>query len=69
MIKKQYVLISASTQKDKKSKASIFGVKTKNLVISTRQLAFLINASVPVVQALRTVARNTPDLNLQKNHD
>jgi len=57
LMSKQLLLISASSQKKSKNKVSVFGVQTKNLVISTRQLAFLINASVPVVQALRTVSK------------
>lgn len=66
LMSKQLLLISATSQKKSKNKVSVFGVQTKNLVISTRQLAFLINASVPVVQALRTVSKNTSDASLKK---
>ncbi len=37
------------------------GISSKNLVHFTRQLAFLINAGVPVVQSLRIVQRITKD--------
>ena len=66
LMSKQLLLISASTQKKSKNNVSIFGVKSKHLVIATRQLAFLANASVPLVQAVRTVSNNTPDMSLKK---
>ncbi len=42
------------------------GISSKSLVHFTRQMAFLINAGVPVVQSLQIMKRITKDLILQK---
>ncbi|MDE0518282.1 MAG: type II secretion system F family protein [Bdellovibrionales bacterium] len=42
------------------------GISSKSLVHFTRQMAFLINAGVPVVQSLQIMKRITKDLTLQK---
>ena len=65
LMAKQLVLVHATTQKTSKSNFFVGGVKKNSLVTATRQLAFLINASVPVVQALDTVKTNTNDIGLK----
>ena len=69
LITRNLVLVSAVPEDE--TKPSVFsmsfgGVSSKKLVISTRQLSFLVNASVPIVQALETVSSNTDDLVLKK---
>ena len=64
LMSRQLVLISAHEQDQQLFKMTFNKVKGKNLAVATRQLAFLVNASVPIVQALDTVAINTIDRNL-----
>ena len=66
---KQLILISANVEtktQTKFSEISFGGISKKNLVLATRQLAFLVKASVPIVQALDIVSKNTDDVPLRK---
>ena len=69
---RQFTLISSVVEEKKRNKLSeitIGGASTKNLVLATRQLAFLVKASVPIVQALDVVSNNTDDVALRKIFD
>ena len=66
LISRQLVLIQANTKKQPQKSFLIGGVAKGALVVAIRQLSFLINASVPVVQALDTVSLNTSDVGLKK---
>lgn len=69
LMTRQLTLISVSEEGEKKRgiiEMSFGGVNSKKLVVATRQLSFLINASVPIVQALDTVSNNTDDTVLKK---
>ena len=67
LISRQLTLVSASPQSEKGNILSVAlgGVSSKKLVLATRQLAFLVKASVPIVQALEVVSKNTDDLPLR----
>ena len=67
LMSRQLVLVSASSEQPatKISMRVLGSVSTGKLVVATRQLAFLINASVPIVQALDTVSNNTSDTALK----
>ena len=67
LMARQLTLISASEDSGSSNllEMSFGGVKSKNLVVATRQLAFLVNASVPIVQALEAVSVNTDDHKLK----
>ncbi len=70
LMSRQLVLISASVQDTKKSfnllEINIGGISHKKVVLATRQLAFLVKASVPIAQALDIVGKNTDDAPLRK---
>lgn len=70
LISKQLILVSANVVESKKGLGFSSGgggkIKTKHLVIVTRQLSFLLNAGVPIVQALETAANNTEDVTARK---
>ena len=66
LMSKQLVLISSSTERPATSLVLSGGVSQDALVIGTRQLAFLVGASVPIVEALHTVSNNTKDIGLKK---
>ena len=65
LMSRQLLLISATVQETKKSSSlleiSIGGISHKKVVLATRQLAFLVKASVPIAQALDIVGKNTDD--------
>jgi len=70
LMSRQLVLISASPQSVKKDfsllEINIGGISPKKVVLATRQLAFLVKASVPIAQALDIVGKNTDDTPLRK---
>ena len=66
LMSKQLVLISSSTQRPTTSVMFSGGVSQNALAVGTRQLAFLVGASVPIVEALHTVSNNTKDIGLKK---
>ena len=70
LMSKQLVLISASVQSTKKSfnllEINFGGINHKKVVLATRQLAFLVKASVPIAQALDIIGKNTDDAPLRK---
>lgn len=69
LMSKQLVLISAVVQNKKKVnllEVNIGGISHKKVVLATRQLAFLVKASVPIAQALDIVGKNTDDAPLRK---
>ena len=70
LMSRQLVLISASPQNVKKDfnllEVNIGGISHKKVVLATRQLAFLVKASVPIAQALDIVGKNTDDAPLRK---
>ena len=65
LMARQLILIQANTKKQPRA-FFIGGVSKNNLVVAVRQLSFLVNASVPVVQALDTVSSNTSDVGFKK---
>ncbi|MDE0152086.1 MAG: type II secretion system F family protein [Bdellovibrionales bacterium] len=71
LMSRQLVLISASPQNTKKSDFNLLeinfgGISHKKVVLATRQLAFLVKASVPIAQALDIIGKNTDDAPLRR---
>lgn len=71
LMSRQLVLISASLQNTKKSNFNLLeinfgGISHKKVVLATRQLAFLVKASVPIAQGLDIVGKNTDDAPLRR---
>ena len=70
LMSRQLVLISLSSQQQKKPvnllEMNIGGISHKKVVLATRQLAFLVKASVPIAQALDIVGKNTDDAPLRR---
>ena len=70
LMSRQLVLISASLQNTKKPfnllEINFGGINHKKVVLATRQLAFLVKASVPIAQALDIVGKNTDDVPLRR---
>ena len=67
---RELTLVSSVVEKKSQFKLSEITIggatSSKNLVLATRQLSFLIKASVPIVQALDIVSKNTDDIALRK---
>lgn len=70
LMSRQLVLISVSPQNTKRSlnllEINFGGISHKKVVLATRQLAFLVKASVPIAQALDIIGKNTDDAPLRR---